>query len=94
VNNITTCDDGDGDVDVVRRVATNIFQTNNTRFSDLLCVGNEMNVRVRVRPVRKKRKKKTQVLVITTRWFRSSAVLIMSQENHSVIRHFCQRSTK
>jgi len=62
-------------------------------FFGLLCVGNEVWC---VRPVRKKRerKKKTQVLVITTRWFRSSAVLIMSQENHSVIRHFCQKSTK
>jgi len=39
----------------VRRVATNIFQTNNARFSDLLCVGNE--VKVRVRPVRKKKEK-------------------------------------
>lgn len=45
MNNITTRDDGD----VVRRVATNIFQTNNARFSGLLCVGNEVKVKVRVR---------------------------------------------
>ncbi len=38
MNNITTRDGGDV---VVRRVATNIFQTNNARFSGLLCVGNE-----------------------------------------------------
>ncbi len=49
MNNITTRDGGD----VVRRVATNIFQTNNARFSDLLCVG----VKVNVRPVRKKKEK-------------------------------------
>lgn len=30
------------DGDVVRRVATNIFQTNNARFFDLLCVGNDV----------------------------------------------------
>ena len=41
-----------------------------------------------------KKGKKTHVLVNATRRLRSSAVLIMSQENHSVIRHFCQKSTE
>ena len=41
----------------MRRVATNIFQTNNARFSDLLCVGNEVIVIVNVGPVRKKKEK-------------------------------------
>ncbi len=61
------------------------FQTNNARFSGLLCVGNESESESEseiMGPVREK----TQVLVVTTRRFRSSAVLIMSQENHSTIR--------